>query len=349
MIASDTMLQCLADLDRRLDDQQEQANAAGWMAFLNDECPDDIFTPPPRVPAPASVEWPRIRTNRTLDDVDKMLLSQLGTCSHVLASGGGQRLCVRCNYGTGIISSLFGCEVFVMPDETGTLPTTRPLGDADKARALLDAGVPDLRGSLGGKVFECAERFLEVFEAYPAIRRHVNLYHPDTQGPMDLAELVWGSDIFYAFHEDQQLLRDVLDLITETYIAFMRAWFEMVPPDPVANNHWGVMHKGVLMVRNDSLMNLSPEAYVQYVRPMDQRVFDEFGGGAMHFCGRGEHYIEAMSEMRGLTGVNMSQPELNDMETIYRNTVDKKIKLLSFRREAAEQANRPLRGQVHCR
>jgi hypothetical protein len=33
----------------------------------------------------------------------------------------------------------------------------------------------------------------------------------------------------------------------------------------------------------------------------------------------------------------MSQPHLNDMETIYRNTVDKGIKLLAFSPEYAEK------------
>ncbi len=88
---------------------------------------------------------------------------------------------------------------------------------------------------------------------------------------------------------------------------------------------------------------------MEFVRPLDQRLFDQFGGtGAVHFCGRGEHYIEAMSQMRGLTAIAMSQPHLNDMGPICRNTVDKGIKLLGFPREAAESAGRNLRGQVHC-
>src|SRR5208283_4453302 len=106
-----------------------------------------------------------------------------------------------------------------------------------------------------------------------------------------------------------------------------------------------------LMIRNDSLMNLSPQVYVDFVRPLDQQLFDEFGGGAIHFCGRGCHFIEAMSAMRGLSGIQMSQPHLNDMETIYRNTVDKRIKVLNLDTKAAQAAvaaGRPLRGQVQC-
>lgn len=48
----------------------------------------------------------------------------------------------------------------------------------------------------------------------------------------------------------------------------------------------------------------------------------------------------------------MSQPHLNDLETIYRNTVDKGIKILAFDREFAERdlSNREygFHGNLHC-
>ena len=48
---------------------------------------------------------------------------------------------------------------------------------------------------------------------------------------------------------------------------------------------------------------------------------------------------------------NVTQPALNDMETIFRHTVDRGINLLGLETEAAEQAlgrGRPLHGRVHC-
>jgi len=57
-----------------------------------------------------------------------------------------------------------------------------------------------------------------------------------------------------------------------------------------------------------------------------------------------------MSTLRGLYAVNLSQPELNDMERVYKHTVDKGINLLELKPEAAQQALaslRNLRGRVH--
>ena len=103
------------------------------------------------------------------------------------------------------------------------------------------------------------------------------------------------------------------------------------------NPHWGILyHRGKILLRDDSAMNLSPELYREYALPYDAELLEQYGG-AVHFCGRGDHYAEALSTAKGLYGVNVSQPDYNDMEKIYRNTVDKGIKLLAFNKKAAER------------
>jgi hypothetical protein len=98
------------------------------------------------------------------------------------------------------------------------------------------------------------------------------------------------------------------------------------------------MHKGNIMLRTDSGMNLSPAMYDEFIRPYEQRCLDACGGGAIHYCGRGDHFIASMTSQRGLTGINLSQPHLNDMEVIYCNTVDRGIPILGLSRTAATAA-----------
>jgi hypothetical protein len=131
----------------------------------------------------------------------------------------------------------------------------------------------------------------------------------------------------------------------------MQEWIKIVPFRPGGNAHWGLFHKGNIMLRDDSAMNLSADMFNEYVRPYDQRLLDEFGGGAIHFCGRGDHYIARMSTMQGLHAVNLTQPEYNNMETVFCHTVDKGIKLIGLPLEGVETAlrdGRDLRGQVHA-
>ena len=250
-----------------------------------------------------------------------------------------------------------------------TLPTSIPLGGLEHAtadgamqtaatskvggavKALLHRGVPDPHAGLGGKVLMMAEHYRTLLDPYPKTRRYVHIYHPDLQGPMDICELLWGSGLFVALLEMPDLVAALLELVTETYLRFMRAWTDIIPFEDGYNVHWAMLHKGNIMLRDDSAMNLSPRMFEAFIRPYDARLLRELGGGALHFCGRGDHYIRHAAQMEGLYAINLSQPEYNKMDIIFDHTVDKGINLIGLPRVAADAAlacGRDLHGRVHC-
>lgn len=342
---------CLDDLEERIDPAVEEQLHAEWRQFASGEFGGEVFTPRRPASRPPGIEWPSPNVNEAISDPSAMVLQQLKLCSDALANGSGALLCVRANYGTSIIPSLFGVEMFWMSDESNTLPTSWPLPGRAAIRALLDRGLPDVRSNLGGRVLEMGQRFVETLAPYPRIRRFVHIYHPDLQGPLDVCELLWGSRLFLDLYDAPDLVRSLLELVTETYIALMRAWEAVAPPEGGYAVHWRLMHRGRIMLRDDSAMNLSPAMYDEFAGPYDQRLLREFGGGAVHFCGKGDHYVERLSRLDSLYAVNLSQPEYNDMETIFAHTVDRGIPVLDLARPAAETAlanGRPLRGLVHC-
>ncbi|MFO7900053.1 MAG: hypothetical protein R6V58_13460, partial [Planctomycetota bacterium] len=236
-----TLEQCLEDLEARLDDEVESGLYDEWVRFTNGEFDGDLFRPRRARPAPPAVEWPTVLVNQAIDDFDQMALQQFGMCSAALAEGTGGLLCVRSNYGTSIIPSLFGVELFVMSDEEDTLPTSWPIADVSRIEQLVEAGVPDLRQSLAGKALEMAERFEAIRRAYPKIGRHVHHYHPDLQGPMDIVEVLWGSGLFVDIVDRPELVKALLDLITETYERLLDAWLEIVPWENGRQVHWRLM------------------------------------------------------------------------------------------------------------
>jgi hypothetical protein len=106
------------------------------------------------------------------------------------------------------------------------------------------------------------------------------------------------------------------------------------------------------MLRDDSAMNLSPAMFAEFIRPYDQRLLDHFGGGAIHYCGRGDHYLPLVAEMPGVTAINLSQPECNDMERVFEFTVDRGLNIIGLdgaAARAAVAAGRDLKGRVHAR
>jgi hypothetical protein len=345
----------LDDLAARIDPREEARIHEAWMGFL-DGRPGyrnaaGAFVPPSRAQRPAAVEWPDIHINDALDDPDTMVLHQLSMVSAALEAGSNAILNVRANYGVSIMTSQLGCEVVVMSREQGNLPTTRPLTGPDPIRAALDRGVPDVRAGQGGDVFDCGERMAQALRRHDVIDRWVMLYHPDAQGPIDNAELAWGSAIFLAFYDEPQLVHDFLDLMTEHYLTFLRAWFAAHPPRSEYSAHWGHLIKGRIMLRDDSLMNLSPQIYDEFIHSRERRCFAELGGGAIHYCGRGSHVIDRFPAIDGLTAVNLSQPHLNEMDRVFAHTVDRGIRLIGLEPSAAAEAaagGTELHGGVHC-
>jgi hypothetical protein len=342
----------LEDLERRIEPQVEDALLREWIDFADGRFRGQVFSPRrPRLDPPA-IDWPAPTVNAAQDGFDAMLIQQLRLGSQALETGKGALLAARCNYGTAILPSLFGAELFVMDAAMDTLQTTRPFrgGGADAMRQLLDQGVPDLRAGLGSKVFDMAQRFAALACTYPKIGRYLWIYHPDIQGSMDATELLWGSDLFLDLVDQPELVHRVLDRVTTVYEAFLREWQRIIPPRQGYAVHWAMLHRGQVMIRNDSAMNLSPDMFDEFVRPYDQRVLDAFGGGAIHFCGRGDHYIARTAQLRGLSAFNLTQPHLNDMETIFRHSVDRGLNLLELAPsavQAAQKEGRDLCGRVH--
>ena len=338
----------LEDLEERIDADVEDDLYDQWSQFWNETCNYDFFVPKRKKRTPSQIEWPDVTVNEAIEDYDKMVLQQFKNCSDSLAVGNGSPLMVRANYGTGILPLLFGTELFLMGIDLDTLPTCRPLNDIGKIRTIVRKGVPEIDAGYSERVFEMGIIFKDIKDKYPKTGKHLHVYHPDLQGPFDVCEVVWGGDIFYALVDEPSLVKDLLEVVTETYVLFMRKWEQIIPFKPDLNPHWGALHRGTVTLRDDSAVNLSGDFFDEFIRPYDQRLLDEFDGGMCHFCGRGDHFIDRMCGMKGVYAVAMGQPECNDMEKIYKQTVDTGIKLIGLRREAADEAarnNRPLRGQ----
>ncbi|MDR1318194.1 MAG: hypothetical protein LBJ90_01095 [Treponema sp.] len=340
----------LEDLERRVNAEEEERLAGEWLSFADGELREGFFAPS-RPGSPASLDWPEVNINDCIDDIDLMIYQQLRGVSDILAGGGGELLSLRPNYGTGIIPSMYGAEVFIMPRETNTLPGARTLpGAMDDIRRILDRRETDFSKALAGRVFDFAGRWLEVSRPCEAVRRYVYMYNPDLQGPLPLAELLWGSELYLDIFDEPETVRAALGFFTDVMIAFLKKFHALCPPYDAGHSvEWGLLHRGAVIVRNDAAMNISGDMYREFVRPEDQRLISAFGGG-VHFCGKGDHYIEAVSEIPGLSTINMSQPEYNDMEIIYRNTVDKGIVIIGLPSAAVQEAlgaGRNLRGRVH--
>ncbi len=362
---TDFLAKCLDDLENRIDPSIEDCLHQQWLDFVDGRFKGDIFLPVRPKKAPASFNWldagaahfggmtarlKQFPVNEAIESYEMMALQQYYGASVGLERGDGILMTIRSNYGTCIMPSLFGVDLYVMPEETNTLPTNYPLADSKKIQALVEKGMPDINGGLSEKVFTMGEFFKQINSRYPKIGKYVHVMHPDTQGVIDICELLWGSEMLLAFYQEPQLVKALFKMVCDTYIAFTEKWAQLFPFHPTHNAHWGFLHKGKIVLRSDSVMNISPDMYEEFEFEHQKRILDHFTG-VLHFCGRGDHYIEHLSTIKGMHSLNLAQPEYNDMEKIFTHTVDKGKSILAMPINAGIEAikrDRNLHGLLHC-
>jgi hypothetical protein len=259
----------------------------------------------PLVTCCPATDWPRYSMAEIQADMEKMLLSELGPV-YASALVKDDRLPeIRANYGTGILPSLFGCEI-VHLDPT-TLPAALPLHDEARIREHVTKGVPDLRGGLGGSVFDTVAFYVEALNPYPKLRKWVTINLPDTQGPLDAAEIIWGSEIFEAMYADPELVHAFLNLVTDTIATFTRKHqvIDGVPFNPAPNPI------GRVCIREDASVMISGAMYNEFCKPYAQRLLDEFGG-CIHWCGDGKAWWRSLITLHKLNAVNPYQGQFYD-------------------------------------
>lgn len=317
----------LEDLERRLDPVIETENEAAWLRWARHEnTGGDPFTAPKRPKSPSALVWPEININDALADDDMMLLMQFANVNARLENGSEFPLYVRANYGVGNIATMFGAKLYIMDRVTNTLPNVVAPGNDLSLEQLIDIE-PDMDSGNGADIWRIAERFAAIREKYPKIARFVRFEQPDLQGPMDNCELLCGSSkLFYALYDDPDLIHALLGNVTDLIDRVNTRWFGMFPREDGTCSYFSHIEKGGIAIRDDSAMNLSPDMFSEFIMPYDGKLLKKYGG-VVHFCGRGDHYIALLASLEGLNGVNMSQPHLNNMDTILKATADADVNL----------------------
>lgn len=274
-------------------------------------------------------DWPSFPYNDTFTDESKMLLDQLrGPFFHNQLRD-YHALNIRTNYGTVIMPSLFGLGYQLT--ET-SLPWVHHAPGREEIERIIARGAPDARAGLGARCYDTAAFYRAMLAPYPKLSKAISIYHPDMQGPFDVAHLIWGPDIFYALYDCPELVHQLLSLVTETYKQWLRAWKQFVGEGSEFITHWNFYMKGGAMLRDDTAVTISLQHYEEFVKPYDQAVLDEFGG-CIHFCGRGTAFFRSMCESRNLYGIALSQPDWNDMNMVLSTAQDRRLVMVGLARQ----------------
>ena len=218
---------------------------------------------------------------------------------------------IRAFYGVGLFVSLFGAKSEVVGDN---FPWTRPIG-LEALKRHVARGVPDLKSELFQRVSDTMAYYKEVLAPYTRCRQAIHITQPDLQGPFGNAAHLWGSDIFTAFYDCPEFLRELLDLLAETWVLACRKFAaestETAREDYIYL-HFGIF-KGKGLLKDDSTVMLSPKTYAEFIRPINEKVFHTLGTGGIHWCGNGGQWQSEVVDTKGLACIDWGNPDMLDL------------------------------------
>lgn len=262
-----------------------------------------------------TTDWLTYLYSEIFYDREKILLDELSFIYEGALIGDDKIYTIRANYGIGIIPSLFGCPVTVKEGEN--MPWVGHLESLDEVKRAIAQGVPDLDGGLMGRVSETEAFFKEALSPYPKLRETVHIQVCDTQGPFNLAAEILGPRIYTDLYDEPQILHELLEAVTETYIAVTKRGKDTLGEDYASGYHWHYRLRGGARIAEDFALSISPRAYEGFVKPYNERAFAPFQGGYILYCGQGEQVLDLMLSTKGVNGILVWSEKAEDLLTIY--------------------------------
>ncbi len=235
------------------------------------------------------------------ESIEKMMYNELIGVLPAIEIESDRLPMIRANYGVGILPSAFGLKNRIID---GNMPWVDCVGK-DGVKKLLSKGVPDFTDGTSARIIDTYAFYGEVFKSYPKCREAIRIYQPDYQGPFDVADLIYGTEIFMDMYDEPELVHDLIALALEAYIVGMnkiKPYLNDKIEDCIAQ--WQLLFPGNILLRNDSAVNVSAVMYDEFICPYDERLLKAFGGGSMHFCGRADQWIFNMAKCDGIRGFN---------------------------------------------
>ncbi len=270
---------------------------------------------PDYLPLIFTVEIPELTTFVTFDrkelfyDPDKMACEQLWFAAVHLRSGSDAQPVIRVNTGCGTVPSILGLTQQIFTD---AMPW---LQEHLTKEEIIRFEIPEDISQLG--LMPHTKHVIEFYrEHLPGMPIYVN----DTQGPMDIAHLIRGDEIFYDPYDDPEFTDHLMNLSVEAYIK-VTEYIKSLTGEPHSTGYHQpfYMAKGGVRVCEDTSTLFSPDLIDRFIIPYTKRVCDHFGGAFIHYCGKNDYFLEAiLANVPSCKYINLGNPEKHDIVDVIR-------------------------------
>ena len=252
-------------------------------------------------------------------DKEKMLYAHLEEIEKCAENAFDALLCLRPNFGTIFIPSMFGLK-YELPKDTFAWITSHLTKDEIKKFKIPHLGEVD--------TMKRAIEYLQFFKE--ELPEWIQVYLPDTLGPFEIAHSVYGDNIFYEIYDDPSFIHYLLDLCTELYIQVTEKLKKVIGEERESCYHGHALARGIYMrnggtrISEDSATLISPKHIDEFVIPYDKKALNAFGGGFVHFCGKNDYLLESFLKLKEVRAINLGNPEMYDFDTTMQKFIDYK-------------------------
>ncbi len=259
-------------------------------------------------PVPEYHQFDHYTMGEQYADPRKMLIESLWDMVGWSRSDGDAQLSFRPNFGVGTVATVFGCTVHAPENDmpwVETKPPKEKLLDVDLDRLAETGVIP--------RVIEFIRIAREALKDHPDI----HVFMPDLQGPMNIAFLLRGQDIFFDMKDDPSWYRQLMDVICEVFIRLTMRLKHEIGETLTTGYHGSLyMEGGGARVVDDVSIMLSPKQYQEVSLPYARRCLEPFGGGWVHSCGNISHQLQFYLDAPEISGVNFGEPQHYDFATL---------------------------------
>lgn len=201
-------------------------------------------------------------------------------------------------FGTGVVPSALGCRVIFHeygdPSVEGAV--------LNKPEDIKKLSIPDpYKDGLMPRVLKTID--------YMRAHSDLSISFTDPQGPLNIALNICGiENLFIWMYEAPNYIHEIMEFCTEVFIQWVKVQKKHAGEKLNSGSfpHGIVLPEGYggIWIADDDCTIISSELYKEFVVPYNSKIFKEFGGGTIHFCGTAEHQLENFLLMDGCTGVN---------------------------------------------
>jgi len=276
-------------------------------------------------------DWPTFFWQEQMDNYDHMLLNELAPAYESAVLKDDKCFSIRPNLGISFTPTFFGRNPDISEAELDSVPWVKreeALCDKVLIQAMIDKGVPEVKGKQMALYEEIVQSWHERLADYPNLQRFTHISLPDVQGPFNLAFHLRGVDLYMDIVDDPKFVHDLMNLTSETIIK-AATHCKSITKEPMDEAYYWNWHipGGIRNVDDNSTM-LGPDHYNEFVLPYNNKTFAPFDGGAHHSCGELEHLYDDLFSIEKIKGMHFGNPEMQDFGKVWSQLKDKKICIL---------------------